>query len=396
MNLRVLGTHAVILFSPCYAVATVRLRQVCSFGGYVFNTLKAASERVLEEESTVTLNMGNSAGRPFLGRFTRNHDLAATHAADDAKLKDSEGDVPIPMLGLEVILPDTPIPNTSIDENLTEIKMYQEPQSNNIAVESVTEIRPDKRMKVGESPLVEDKFRTPTKQRHIRRRLDGSPIVPADLNKPPKTVSLIRHGYSQGQAAAKNGLDRKTDKSLRDCNLTERGMEEAREIPTLFTKEELSAIQLVYSSPLTRALHTAVLGFPNNNIRVHFELREIGTKAPENIPRSMEYVLDDLHPSLEDRDENLFIDVETLRPRNWPRDHTPDVIRKERVRKFFQWLYKETEEINVVIVCHYNVIRAALSDEGNQVRPKNGKLIPCHLNSNGDLSLNLNRRDPSS
>ena len=334
--------------------------------------------------------MGNSAGRPFLGRFTRNHHLATT--TDNAKLKDSEGDVP--MLGFEVILPNTPISNTDVNGDLTEIKMIDGQKMDQEA--PVTEIRPDKRMKVEDSQLVEEKFRTPTKQRHVRRRLDGSPIVPADLNKPPKTVYLIRHGYSLGQAATKKRLDRKTDKSLRDCNLTERGMEEAREIPSLFTKEELSAIQLVYSSPLTRALHTAVLGFPNSNIRVHFELREIGTKAPENIPRSMEYVLDDIHPSLEGRDENLFIDVETLRPRNWPRDHTPDVIRKERVRKFFQWLYNETEETNVVIVCHYNVIRAALSDEGNQVRPKNGKLIPCHLNSNGELSLNLNRRDPSS
>jgi len=231
----------------------------------------------------------------------------------------------------------------------------------------------------------EKDFSTPSKSKRVRRRIDGSPILP-DCNMPRKTVYLFRHGYSQGQAAQKNGLDRKTDPSLRDCALTERGIEEARAIPKQFLDDERDSIEVVFSSPLTRALHTSILGFPNKNIICHFDLGEIGTKAPENIPRKMAAVLQDLREDIEKRDSSLTTDTTTFQPSDWPRDTAPGVIKKEKVKKFFQWLYKERQEKVIAVVCHHNVIKTVVIN-GEKLRPKNAELISCSLNSNGELFL---------
>jgi broad specificity phosphatase PhoE len=235
----------------------------------------------------------------------------------------------------------------------------------------------------------EKELRTPPRPKQIRRRIDGSPIFPV-CNMPPKTIYLLRHGFSQGQAAQTNGLDRKTDQSLRDCGLTEQGIKEAQGIPYQFSDEEMSTIQIVFSSPFTRALHTAALGFPDKNIICHFDLGEIGSKAPENTPRKMTSVLKDIRTVVEERDDRYNIDVTTYQPTNWPRDCAPSVIKKEKVKKFFQWLYKEREETTIAVVCHHNVIKTALI-EGEKMRPKNAQVIPCSLNSNGELFVNSQR-----
>jgi broad specificity phosphatase PhoE len=226
------------------------------------------------------------------------------------------------------------------------------------------------------------KFKTPTKK--VRRRQDGSPMIPLNLNLPVKTIYIIRHGQSQGQAALKNGLDRRSHPSLRDCDLTPRGQFEALGLKKIFSEEVMTSIQLVLSSPLTRALHTSLLGFPTKNILVHFDLREIGAKAPENCPRDMEDVLKDLETPLSDRDGSLTLDVTSLQPPDWPRDYSPPVIKRERIRKVFQWLYKEREELTIAVVCHYNVIRTAVID-GEKLRPINATPIRCSLYPNGEL-----------
>jgi len=228
------------------------------------------------------------------------------------------------------------------------------------------------------------KFRTPSKK--IRRREDGSPCLPLNLNNPVKTIYMIRHGESQGQAATRNGLDRKNDPTLLDCDLTTKGQAEACGIQSFFSEQEMESIQLVVSSPLTRALHTALLGFPNKNILVQYDLRELGSKAPENLPRDIEEVLADLEISLSRRDENVFLDVNSLKPSDWPRDYSPLVIKKDRIRKVFKWLYSDRDENTVAVVCHYNVIRSAVIDS-EKLKPKNAIPIRCSLYSNGELML---------
>jgi broad specificity phosphatase PhoE len=227
-----------------------------------------------------------------------------------------------------------------------------------------------------------EKLETPTKK--LRRRQDGSPVLALDTSLPTKTIYLIRHGHSQGQAAQRNGLDRKKDPRLRDCGLAPKGLSEALGIPKFFTSEELDSIQLVLSSPLTRALHTALLAFPSNDVLVHFDLREVGSNVPENVPRRMKEVLKDLELYVSERDESLLLDVNSLQPADWPRDYSPSVIKRDRIRRVFQWLYKERPESTIAVVCHYNVIRSAVID-GEKLRPRNATPIRCSLYSNGEL-----------
>ena len=65
-----------------------------------------------------------------------------------------------------------------------------------------------------------------------RRRANGSPILPLNLDLPVKNVYMIRHGQSLGQVAHLHGLNRRTDARLRDCDLTGKGRDQARAIPS--------------------------------------------------------------------------------------------------------------------------------------------------------------------
>ena len=312
-------------------------------------------------------------------------------------------------------------------------------------------------------------------------------------NKPSRTVYLIRHGQSQGQVSK----NRQTDPSLTDCGLTETGREQARNIVHWFpTRADYERIDWVLSSPLTRAIETAVLAFPNNRpILCHYDLREIGnTTIPENIPRRTRDVVaylqqqaqqaqqaqaqlydcsslnqnnDDAASCKSNNDDDssfvdnnnaaimmnttidnppakkkqsnssttstrttspvLFsatrrIDFISLRPDSWPRYHDtpPKVIRRDRVRQeVFEWLAQIVPDHvrDIAIVCHYHVIRSALtssssssaatttkSDHSNNsgshhhhqayvnyihqhVCPRNAQPIACELTADGKLRL---------
>lgn len=220
----------------------------------------------------------------------------------------------------------------------------------------------------------------------IRRRCDGSLMTLLDPKQPTKTVYLIRHGQSCGQIAKQSGMDRKNDPRLLDCGLTQKGEQEAAQIPILLGQTAFDSVQLVVSSPLTRAFMTSMIAFPSKNIIVHFDLREIGSKVPENTPRSMNKVLRDANHLMSSRDQGLLLDVTTLQPIDWPRDYRPMVIMTERIRQSFLWLYHEREENVIAVVCHYNVIRSAVTGRPD-LRPPNAIPIRCTLFSNGDLVL---------
>lgn len=226
--------------------------------------------------------------------------------------------------------------------------------------------------------------KTPTKK--TRRRADGSPIVPRNLELPTKRVYLVRHGQSQGQTAKTNGLDRKKDPKLLDCGITAKGESEALGVRKILGEDNYQSIELVVSSPLTRALQTSLLAFQDKNIILNFNLREIGSKVPENCPRDTETVIRDLKHFLAGRDQNLLLDISSMRPNDWPRDYTPNVTKKDRVRQALKWLYDDRDESVIAVVCHYNVIRSAVID-GEQLRPLNAIPIPCTLYSNGELVI---------
>lgn len=229
------------------------------------------------------------------------------------------------------------------------------------------------------------------------RSLSRRETLPKVLDQ-PKTVYLIRHGQSLGQAAPSD--TRRTDRSLQDCRLSPLGVEQARRIPKLLGDPAYQAIQLVLCSPLARAMETAILAFPDKPIRIHHDLREIGdTTVPENIP------LADAFQSLCHDMEHADIRFVSALPSGWPRRHdvSPRVLRRRQVQNLLQEsLATDTtvcpEHITVVaVVCHYHVIRAALADAGGNrqqrrrdgptVSPENAKPIRCVLTVHGELLL---------
>jgi broad specificity phosphatase PhoE len=178
--------------------------------------------------------------------------------------------------------------------------------------------------------------------------------------------------------------------------LTRKGRAQASALPALFSSaEELDSIELVVSSPLTRALHTSLLAFPNKNIIVNYDLRELGTGVPQNIPRKTEDVKD-LERPLRDRDESLWLDADSLRPTDWPdlspSGSSPNKGGDERIQRALQWLYKQREESTIAVVCHYNVIRRAVQD-GQFLRPANATPIRCYLRPSGELVVALAEPD---
>lgn len=210
-----------------------------------------------------------------------------------------------------------------------------------------------------------------------------------------KIIYLIRHGESKGQAAGSRGTPR-TDPSLLDADLTRKGRNQANEIDSLLGEDVMSSIQLIVSSPLTRALNTALVGFKNRpqdcNIIVRYDIREVGSKIPENIPRPIKDVLKDL--SYLPRTDEL--DYHTFKPEEWPPSNNVSCGSKKKkrvishsrhtvndsIRNFLLWLSQERAERTIAVVCHYNVIRSMLSPA---IHPTNGIPIACQLNDNGEL-----------
>ena len=311
------------------------------------------------------------------------------------------------------------------------------------------------------------------KTKKVRRRVDGSPYTPIDKSRPVKKIVLIRHGESLGQVSGrKYGWNRKTDVRLRDCPLTHHGQHQARQLSTRFVASSTdesnttmkdvddndnssrcwNEIDLVISSPLTRALQTTLLAFGGHaiNILVSYDIREIGSRIPENIPRDIKSVLNDLNPLLmngrtvlettaatitktnlktkenetDDTEidtafdnvndtafiqrpsgppqsvETSVLDVTTLQPKDWPRDSTPNVVKKDRIKSFLQYLYHGRPEKSIAVVCHYSVIRSMVvniptsstpTSGGNRtlstLRPQNAEPIHCYLYHNGDCFL---------
>ena len=195
----------------------------------------------------------------------------------------------------------------------------------------------------------------------------------------PKRLYLIRHGQSQGQVAKRLGMDRQRDKQLRDANLTHEGVRQARELVNYHFGEREP--ELVVSSPLTRALHTAILGFPNpeQRILIHYDLAEVGSRVPENTPRPIQQVFKDLE--ITDR----VVDAKTLVPNTWPIvSYDGKNNRGKAIRRAMEYLYVERAEKTIAVVCHFNVIRQILEDGAN-VRPQNAMPIACDLHPNGQV-----------
>lgn len=226
---------------------------------------------------------------------------------------------------------------------------------------------------------------------------------------------------------------RQTDPALKDCGLTPRGFQQALALKA--SADTHKKMDLILCSPLTRALQTALLTFSSSNKRilVNYDLREIG-KVPENQPRPWKQVFADLAPLViagashncgggNNSDTNMDIDhpdaleasaasatsieridVDSLAPRNmnvmeWPKgyDKLPNVLRRDAVKAVFVGLARELQTQrqsqqyvpNIAVVCHFHVIRAALTDGRGfcdaSLKPGNAVPIPCWLTDDGKL-----------
>ena len=205
----------------------------------------------------------------------------------------------------------------------------------------------------------------------------------------PKRVYLIRHGESMGQRASRKM--RSQDHALTDCPLSHQGEFQATVIPSLLGSERYSRIDYVVSSPLTRAVQTAVLGFPSKDIVINYDLYEIGGREtnvpiPENRPRPLSEVL--AETGGEERiDGATFAPIPTGFPKSHSRLSNKD--RKEKVRRVWPKLWQFCDERGfkeIAVVCHFNIIRMALSGD-NAIQPKNAVPIECFLHCDGRLVL---------
>lgn len=199
---------------------------------------------------------------------------------------------------------------------------------------------------------------------------------------PYKMVYLLRHGQSEAEVNA-GGKRQSTAGNMRDSGLSERGLFEARAIQDIMTDEQLIAIEVVLCSPLKRAIHTALVGFPDHKLMIAKELTEIGRECPENSPRLTTEVLDELHDIIKDRSPGATIDYDTLNGTSRPLAGLDSPSRK--VQKFFEWLYMDRREQTIAVVCHANVIRTAVYGSSTPLLPDNATPIKCQLFMNGNL-----------
>ena len=133
------------------------------------------------------------------------------------------------------------------------------------------------------------------------------------------------------------------------------------------------------SSPLTRALHTALIGFATRGegvpLVVNYFIREVGSAIPENQPRPIDLVLRDLSSDA-DATRLEEVDYKSLMPANWPEDAGGRSEKAEKMDEFVEWLCGRPET-KIAVVCHHNVIQALLKSK--KVDIENAVPIRCSL-----------------
>jgi len=140
-----------------------------------------------------------------------------------------------------------------------------------------------------------------------------------------KRIIFVRHGQSEGQVASKMGISRK-DESLLDCPITHRGRDQAFILGKTLRNIDPAETKIL-CSPLTRALQTALIAFPEIPIQVHQDLMERGN-IPENSPRSYKHLSRDPNLNLLPGWENInWSEI----PESWP--HEDKIVNRKKDKK---------------------------------------------------------------
>jgi broad specificity phosphatase PhoE len=175
-------------------------------------------------------------------------------------------------------------------------------------------------------------------------------------------IVLIRHGKSQAQGAT--SVARKKDASLTDARLSTEGIIQATNLTPIVAKN-VAAIDLVITSPLSRALQTTQIIFEplgkekKNKVIVHDLFRELNSNHHSPIPENKGRPL---HSIQQDFAEFNFSHVSEV----WP-EWRPGLERDGlSVLEALEWLAiqaQERELKRIVVVAHHNWICCALSND---------------------------------
>lgn len=164
--------------------------------------------------------------------------------------------------------------------------------------------------------------------------------------------------------------------SLRDPELSPLGQTQANNAIKII--ENISSIDLIVCSPLTRTLQTYLLVFhnqPDIPLIIHPDLQEVCTE-----PCDTGSPIIDLKNKFPNLSNQLTIFGETFGDSEWLDKNNPENIYSpkkitERAKRFHQWLMNRSEE-NIFVISHNLMLRQLLQDNNTteKLELKNGEI----------------------
>ena len=176
-----------------------------------------------------------------------------------------------------------------------------------------------------------------------------------------KTISFIRHGNSLANSYTGTLTEQRLDKSLIDSPLTDLGREQAS---LLKGKLNNNKYDIIISSPLSRAMETASIVFPNKKIKILNILTEVtggwgdvGLEFNKCLSRNsdlkkIDWDLSEINYDLGEKWLNnklwSYIDEGGYKEcRPYESEHSAQC----RIRQFWKWVL-ERDYSNIVVVGH--------------------------------------------
>ena len=177
-----------------------------------------------------------------------------------------------------------------------------------------------------------------------------------------KKISFIRHGNSLGNSYKGTLTEQRLDKSLIDSPLTDLGREQASLLKGKLNNN--TEYDIILSSPLSRAMETASIVFPDRKIKILNILAEVtggwgdvGLEVDKRLLRNInlkriDWDLSDINYDLGEKWQNNKLwsyidegDYKECRP------YESDDSAQCRIRQFWKWILERAYD-NIVVVGH--------------------------------------------
>ena len=176
-----------------------------------------------------------------------------------------------------------------------------------------------------------------------------------------KTISFIRHGNSIGNSYKGTLTEQRLDKGLIDSPLTDLGREQAS---VLRGKLNNNSYDMIISSPLSRAMETASIVFPNRKIKILNILAEVtggwgdvGLEFDKRLERNsdlkkIDWDLSEMNYDLGEKwqDNKLWSYIDEGGYKE-SRPYETDDSAQCRIHEFWKWIL-EIDYSNIVVVGH--------------------------------------------